>query len=189
MADSHYEIIKHKLVCENSRFSVFFDTVTQDGEIAIEDYISVTPKTPKESPITGVVTLPVVNEKYGLVRIYRPAIQDYCWELPGGFIEPNETSALSAKRELEEETGLICDEKDLIHLGTFYPSPGLLFGKLCMFSVEKCIPVPQLEEPEFGISQFKWFSEEEIEELIIQGSIHDMATVLAIHRRTKLFNK
>jgi 8-oxo-dGTP pyrophosphatase MutT (NUDIX family) len=189
MTDSRYEISKHQLVCENSRFAVFFDTVKQDGEIAVEDYMSVSPKSSNNSQVTGVVTLPVMDDKYGLVRIYRPPIQDYSWELPGGFIEPNETPSLSAKRELEEEAGLTCDEKHLFHLGTFYPAPGLVCGKLCMFSAEKCESAPKTKEHEFGISKFKWFTSEEVEKSIEKGSIHDMATVLAIHRRTKFFNK
>ena len=34
-------------------------------------------------------------------------------------MEPNESPALSALRELKEEVGLICAEKDLVHLGNF----------------------------------------------------------------------
>tara|TARA_Y100001934_G_C12198707_1_gene700093 strand:- start:882 stop:1037 length:156 start_codon:yes stop_codon:yes gene_type:complete len=51
------------------------------------------------------------------------------------------------------------------------------------------VSAPQTEEPEIGISQFKWFTSEEIEESIEKGSIYDMATVLAILRRVKLLNK
>ncbi len=189
MEESRYEISKRRLVCENSRFSVFLDTIEVDGEIAIEDYMSVSPKSCNDGQITGVITLPVMDGKYGLLKIYRPPIKDFSWELPGGFIEPNETPALSAKRELEEEVGLVCEIENLVHLGTFFPAPGLVSGKLSIFSAEKCEPDPQAEKPEFGIAQFKWFSEEEIEGLIEKSLIHDMATVLAIHRRTKLFSK
>ncbi|MDA8560508.1 NUDIX hydrolase [Nitrospinae bacterium] len=187
--DPRYEISKHQLICENSRFAVFLDAVKQNGEVAVEDYMSISPKTCNENQITGVVTLPVENGKYGLLKIYRPPIQDFSWELPGGFIEPNETPALSAIRELKEEAGLTCEEKNLVHLGNFFAAPGLVSGKLAVFSAETCKSVSQAEEVEFGISQFKWFSEEEVEESIEKGSIHDMATVFAIHRRTKLVNK
>jgi 8-oxo-dGTP pyrophosphatase MutT (NUDIX family) len=189
MDESCYEISKHRLVCENSRFSVFLDTVEMDGEIVVEDYMSVSPKTYNDGQITGVITLPVMDGKYGLLKIYRPPIQDFSWELPGGFIEPDETPALSAKRELEEEVGLVCEIEDLVDLGIFFPAPGLVSGKLCIFSAEKCESVPYAEKPEFGITQFKWFAEEEIEDLIEKGLVNGMATVLAIHRRMKLFNK
>jgi ADP-ribose pyrophosphatase len=188
MEESGYEISKHKLVCENRCFSVFLDTVKKDGKTMVEDYMSITPKVRNENQIAGVITLPVNNGKYGLLKIYRPPIRDFSWEIPGGFIEPNESPSLSAKRELEEEVGLICEEKNLVNLGTFFPSPGLMSSKLCIFSAEKCKPAPQAKKPEFGISQFKWFSDEDIEELILKGLIQDTSTILAIYRRTKLVN-
>jgi ADP-ribose pyrophosphatase len=188
--DSRYEVLKHQLVCKNRYFSVFLDTIGKNGEIFVEDYMSIMPNTHNnEEQITGVMTLPVNNGKYGLLKIYRHPIQKFSWELPGGFLEPNESPALSAQRELKEEVGLICKEKHLINLGLFHPSPGMTSGKVCIFSAEKCEPAPRTQEPELGISQFKWFSEGEIEEFIIDGLIHDMSTVLAIHRRAKLFNK
>ena len=185
--DSQYEISKRELITENIRFSVFLDTITQDGEVAIKDYLSISPKSSDENQIASAITLPVDNGKYGLVKIYRPPIQDFSWELPGGFIEPDETPALAAIRELKEETGLICEEEHLIYLGTFFPSPGLLSGKLCIFSAEKCTPGTEKEKTDLGVSQFKWFSEEEIDESISKGSIYDLGMLLAIHRRTKHF--
>ena len=189
MKDSRYEIIKHRLVCENSRLSIFFDTIEVDGKIAVEDYMSISPKTKSEEQITGVLTLPVSNGKYGLLKIYRPPIRDYSWELPGGFMEPNETPILSAQRELKEETGLVCKEEDIIHLGNFHPVPGLVSGKACIFSAEKCVLVPQTQQAEFGISQFKWFSEEEIEEHIKKGLLRDTSAILAIYRRNRILNQ
>ena len=189
MDESGYEISKHRLVCENSRFYVYLDTVEKDGEVAVEDYMSVSPKARNEDQITGVVTLPVNNEKYGLLKIYRPPIKGFSWELPGGFMEQDESPQLSALRELKEEAELVCEEKDLVHLGSFHPVPGLISGKISIFSAEKCNAITQIEEAEFGISKFKWFAEEEIEDLIANGSIHDMTTVLAIHRRKILLSK
>lgn len=189
MENSPYEILKHRLVCENRYMSVFLDTIGENGKILVEDYMSIGSKTHSKGQISGVLTLPVDNGKYGLLKIYRHPIQDYSWELPGGFLEPNESPILSALRELEEEVGLICDAKDLVHLGSFYPVPGLISGKACIYSAEKCKFAPQAQKHEFGITQFKWFSEEEVEEYIEKGLIHDSSTILAIYRRKKLFNK
>ena len=158
MEDSQYEILKHKLVCENKYYSVFFDTIGKDGKILVEDYMSVELKAQFKEKVTGALTLPVDNEKYGLLKIYRHPIRDYSWELPGGFIDPEETPELCAKRELEEEVGLVCETKDLVALGAFYPASGLVAGKICIFSAEKCKFIPKTVQPEFGISQFKWFS-------------------------------
>ena len=188
MEDTQYETLKHHLACENRLFSVFLDTIGKNGETLVENYMSIKPKTSNKENITGVLTLPINNGKYGLIKIYRHPIQEYSWELPGGFLEPNETSATSAIRELKEEVGLVCEEKDLICLGSFYASPGLVSGKINFFSAEKCVPIMQTDEPELGICQFKWFTEREIEEFIKKGLIHDISTILAIYRRMRLNN-
>ena len=36
------------------------------------------------------------------------------WQTPGGHLNENETSLEAAQRELREETGIQCEEKDLI---------------------------------------------------------------------------
>lgn len=41
------------------------------------------------------------------------------WDIPKGKIEPNEVAIAAAIRELEEETGLKANYRDLIHLGIF----------------------------------------------------------------------
>jgi ADP-ribose pyrophosphatase len=41
-----------------------------------------------------------------LVRQYRPALERFTWELPGGLREAGEEPIISALRELHEETGL-----------------------------------------------------------------------------------
>lgn len=40
-----------------------------------------------------------------IVRQYRPAIEDFTWELPAGLLERGEEPAVASARELLEETG------------------------------------------------------------------------------------
>lgn len=52
------------------------------------------------------------------------AEQVYQLELPAGMIDPGETPAEAASRELREETGLIVSPDALIEAATYYPSLG-----------------------------------------------------------------
>ena len=66
----------------------------------------------------------VVNDRNEILLIQR-GNEPYkgCWALPGGFMEMDETIEHCAVRELEEETGLKVDEKDLRLVGV-YSTPG-----------------------------------------------------------------
>jgi ADP-ribose pyrophosphatase len=56
----------------------------------------------------GVVAL-TTDQRVVLARQYRPGPDAVLAELPGGYIEPGESPAAAAKRELEEETGYCGD--------------------------------------------------------------------------------
>ena len=50
------------------------------------------------------------DNKVVLVRQYRHAAKDFVLEIPAGVLEQGEDPAVCAKRELEEETGVIANE-------------------------------------------------------------------------------
>ena len=57
-----------------------------------------------------------------LVRQFRKPVEQALLEIPAGGIEPGEEPAEAARRELQEETGLMAGR--LQHLTTFYTTPG-----------------------------------------------------------------
>jgi ADP-ribose pyrophosphatase len=74
-----------------------------------------------------------------LIRQFRPAIERYTWELPGGLLEPGEEPAACARRELREEVGLTV--RQLHSLGVTPAEVGRLENHHHMFFAET-------EEPE-----------------------------------------
>jgi ADP-ribose pyrophosphatase len=57
-----------------------------------------------EGPTAGVVALTPEREVV-LVEEFRPGVEDYLLELPGGAVDEGESPAEAAERELLEETG------------------------------------------------------------------------------------
>jgi ADP-ribose pyrophosphatase len=72
-----------------------------------------------------VVVLAVTrDERVPLVRQYRPAVDAMSLELPSGHLDPGETAADAARRELLEETG--CRARELVSLGEMFVDSGRL---------------------------------------------------------------
>lgn len=62
------------------------------------------------------------DNKLVVVEQYRKALERSIVEIPAGKLEPGEAPEVTARRELEEETGYGCHELTLLQ--SFYTSPG-----------------------------------------------------------------
>ncbi|MDF1552492.1 MAG: NUDIX hydrolase [Deferrisomatales bacterium] len=71
-----------------------------------------------------VTVLPLTeDEQVVLVRQYRHGVKQLTLEIPGGLIDPGETPAAAALRELQEETGYTA--REVIPLGRVQPQPAI----------------------------------------------------------------
>lgn len=175
-----------RLVCENSKFHIYFDDVeSPDGSI-IRDYLVVAPKVRTDNLITGIAVLPVVDGRVGLLRIFRHPIEDYSWEVPRGFIDPGEDAATSALRELEEETGLQCEHSDLVSLGYVTPEAGVIAARLHCYAATRCVAGRAFVPGELGHREFRLFEPAELGEMIRAGAIQDPCTLLSCFRYFEL---
>jgi len=104
------------------------------------------------------------------------------WELPGGFIEQGESSEATAIRELIEEGGVVCAEKNLRSLGTIASAPSTIAAKVDLFAALACTSSSGGPVPELGHREFKWFSKAEVEALIEKEEILDSSTLIAYYR-------
>lgn len=66
-----------------------------------------------------------------LVRQFRYPYREVIYEIPAGKLEEGEEAIVTARRELEEETGLVAE--DIEQMGEIYPSPGYTNERLYIF--------------------------------------------------------
>ena len=73
-----------------------------------------------------------------LVRQYRYAAEQYLYEIPAGRLDPGESPADCARRELQEETGYTATRVE--QLFTMYTTPGFTDEKIHLFVATGLVP-------------------------------------------------
>lgn len=79
------------------------------------------------------------------VKQFRYGIEASLLEFPGGLVEVNEDPAITALRELEEETGY--QAKTLEHVGSYYLSPGYSNEIIHLYIAKDLIKTTQNLDP------------------------------------------
>ena len=128
----------------------------------------------------AVAVLAVTNEnKIVLVEQYRKAIERDLVEIPAGKLEKGENPLATAARELEEETGYVCESLEL--LTSFYTSPGFADEIIHVYEargLSKKEDAAPLDEDEF-VNLLEITLEEALQ-YITEHKIYDAKTVYAV---------
>ena len=128
----------------------------------------------------AVAIIAITDEgKIVLVEQYRKALEKAIIEIPAGKLEPGEKPEVTAVRELEEETGYVCENMELIT--SFYTSPGFADEILYVYKatgLTKKENKAELDEDEFV--ELMEVSLEEAITLMKDLRIHDAKTMFAV---------
>lgn len=124
--------------------------------------------------LAGVICLvhDLDRDSYLVEMEYRVGPSAFVFGLPAGLIERGESPLDTAKREVEEETGVRPGKiEEIEQYGAFYASEGISNDKAYLFAlhiseIEKCPPRPDVGE----FIKFAWVSFEELLSLPIKNA-------------------
>lgn len=175
-------LVRRKPGCANALIEVFLDDVEETGGAAVSDFIVVAPRHKTADLVTGVAVLPVLDGTFGLIAVYRHPVRARSWEIPRGFVDAGEDALASALRELEEETGLLCDSAQMVDLGTVLPEPGIIAARTHLYAATRCRRAAKSAANELGHGELRFFSQDELSAMAQRGEIEDATTLAACYR-------
>lgn len=124
-----------------------------------------------------VCVIPKISDTFYLVEQYRYPIGQSSIAFPQGMIEKNEKPIDAAKRELQEETGLIASE--ILELGNLALGEGHHTQRYTVFVADNCTTGKILLQESEKNMVIRIYSFRQLKELIKNGSIIDSPTVAA----------
>ena len=169
----HVERIDRTLVRQGAIVDIYEDTVKlPNGNIEKWDFVA--------HRMGAACVVPVTP--YGhilLVRQYRPALDRYTWELPAGCRdEVDEPTDITAKREMEEETGYTSD--DIVQLLSLKSTVAFCNELIDVYLARNIRRIGEQHlDPAEEISMKLWELDDILEE-IYAGRIQDGKTVAGI---------
>ncbi|MGB9638430.1 MAG: NUDIX hydrolase [bacterium] len=121
-------------------------------------------------------------EKICLVKQFRKAVKKNLWEIPAGKIDKEDPDIFQTiKREAFEETGIDIDEQKLKYLGYIYTTPAFSNEAIHIFYYPldslTNVSLKQMDLQE--INEIKFFSLNEIKQMISKNEITDTKTISA----------
>jgi 8-oxo-dGTP pyrophosphatase MutT (NUDIX family) len=130
----------------------------------------------------GAVTIVPVdaNRRVTLVRQYRAAVDRMVLEVPAGTCDVDgEAREATARRELEEEAGLVADSMEVL-IGTFN-TPGISDQHTTVFLATGLSPCPAKPSGvEEGFMTIETIALDEVDALVADGTLVDETTVLGL---------
>jgi 8-oxo-dGTP pyrophosphatase MutT (NUDIX family) len=114
-----------------------------------------------------------------LLRQYRPAADDWVWELPAGRLEPDEPPEHTARRELVEEAGREATEWH--SLGSILSSPGVFAETIHLYLARGLTPV-RTQHERYEVIEVHWVDLDEAVRQALSGELRDAKTLVGLLR-------
>lgn len=127
----------------------------------------------------GASAVVAIDEENRIImeKQFRYALNDYLLEIPAGKLDKGEDPLVCAKRELEEETGIIASE--WISLGTIATSPGFCNEVIHLY-VAKGLSKGEIHWDEDEYVEVERYTFDELLQRINDETIKDSKTLSAL---------
>jgi len=166
-------IIHEERVIDDSRRARFsIATVELPDGVVFEQYVMRMPRA------AMVVVLDDPGERVLLMWRHRWIIDRWVWELPGGYVDDNEAPAVTAAREVEEETGWR-PRTPPEPLVVFQPMVGTVDSENLVYlawGAEHCGHPEDINEAE----RIAWIPLDRVRDLVAAGEIVGSATIIGL---------
>ncbi|HEV8392855.1 MAG TPA: NUDIX hydrolase [Vicinamibacterales bacterium] len=166
---------KIRKVFEGRVFSVQIESITLPKGHALDAEIVRHPGSVVIVPMNG-------SNEIALVRQYRHPVGRNTWEIPAGSLKPGEDPRAAARRECQEEVGLVADR--LEPLGSFFPTPGYCNEEMHFFLATALRPPREGDEEahqdEDEDIETRWMALDELRGMIRRNEIVDLKTIAGV---------
>ena len=163
------ELLSEEEIYRGRIFKVSLAIVREDDVVYTREIIT--------HPGSAVIVPVFDDNSVALVRQYRHPAQKYLLEIPAGSLAPGEDPEIGARRELEEEIGVLAGKVE--KLTEFYVSPGFLGEKMHVYLATDFTATKQnLEEDE--LLKIERIAISSIGEMLKNGVIEDAKTIIGL---------
>jgi 8-oxo-dGTP pyrophosphatase MutT (NUDIX family) len=132
-----------------------------------------------ESPAWVNVVALTEQDELVMVKQFRQGSRAVTLEIPGGLVDPGETPAVAAARELLEETGFRAGR--LTSLGSINPNPALFANRCHMQVARDCIRVAEIQNSATEETIVELLPLAELHEVLRNGGIDHALVVAALY--------
>jgi ADP-ribose pyrophosphatase len=154
-------------------------------EVALPNGRNVTLEMVRHPGAAAVVALDG-DDTVALLHQFRHAAGGFIWEIPAGTLNPGEEPLACARRELQEETGLVADE--WIALGSIFTAPGFCDERIHLFLARRLrLAAQQLDHDE--VLSVRRTPLARALEMIRNDELQDAKSIAGLHRAAERLKK
>jgi 8-oxo-dGTP pyrophosphatase MutT (NUDIX family) len=166
-----WKVHGERLIDDTRRLQLSIASVELPDGVQFEQYVLRMPKA------AMMVVLDDDRERVLMIWRHRFIIDRWVWELPGGYVDPDEDPAVTAVREVEEETGW--RPRDVVPLVSLQPSVGTTDAENLLFvsnGADYISEPADINETE----RIEWVRLDSIRERIEAGEIVGAASLVGL---------